>query len=426
MSVVLCILSVSMLARSGEPAPQPAPPPSPPPAQPPVAAPAPAPAPPAPEVSWEAIEAWASGNPEPAPAPAPTKTEPAKADPKPADPKPADPKPVEPPAAEPKALPALKPGEHRTEPKQIALARDKFLKTWPKQAEAAENKRDWDNGWRWEYKFEHYPQALQDLYHMMDDKRYKNIIQDGTAYDKMLMTNHVCPQIQRTTIDKMMAEWKAGQMSVIKDRENADPNYKPREKQDLDTIAKREAFHQESIKLTESGTPLLESLRKQEVAGEQDPKLLWDLAQRFNENAPFGPLHYMSVLYKLKEWYPDLDVVKSGEVQWRLVKVLADDLQIYKETADEAEYMCENYPKYGSVREGEALWIEAENRRLQGDVESPKSAQLPIWYKAREKYKEFRDKYPRHHCNQPGPGNAKPTAQTELENLDAKLKSYKP
>jgi hypothetical protein len=437
--LLLASAGFSLTLIAGEAAPAPAPPPPPPP---PPVAPIPAPAP---EVSWDAIEAWASGTaelppavvatPAPAPAPAPApgpasgpppgpapaKTETAnKPEPKPPESKTPELPPID-------MRPGVGPKSTRQEPRQIAALREKFLRVNSKIAEIAENKRDYDTAWRWNYRCERYTQAMQNLYMMTKDKHSSRFVQDGTLADRILMTHYMFPQISRQDVDKALGDWKAAAIAAIKEREAADPKFKDREKADLDQVTRHENFHLDAIKVLDAGSNLTDYLHKFEVAGETDPRYLVDVGLRYAENTPAGPLHLLSVLYKMKEWYPEHEAVKNGEVQWRLIRVLSEELWLYKEAADEAAYMIETYPKNGQVQAGEVLWTEAENRHRQGDAEYLKKDQMPIWYEARNLFRQFKEKYPRHQRNQPGPNNSKPACQGEIETLDGKIpRTYSP
>ena len=368
------------------------------------------------------IESWASGNSvegakvavadikKPDGKPADAKTPAAPNAPTPAAP--ARPEPPAPPPPDPKAQwTAPHPGEHRPEPAQIAEIRAAFGKKVEVLADRAEKSKDFERAWMLFYRGERYLEAINQLMTMKNDpKHFPN--REAYIKEKWLETCVMMVPQPRAQIDTLFKEFKDPRVEQAKKEPNKDAQ--ARMLDDLKTA-------EDVVNMKPNAS---EFLIKREAAGETDANVLWELSQRYNRDLPHWPLRHMSVLYKLREWFPEFEPVKSGEVQWRLANVLSHQLELNKEAADEAHFMCDIWVKNPEVLNGEALWIECEYRRLQGEQDShSRKDQLEAWRIARDKYKDFQTKYYTNpHNKATPPTNPKSDCLVHLEDLNTKLK----
>jgi hypothetical protein len=143
---------------------------------------------------------------------------------------------------------------------------------------------------------------------------------------------------------------------------------------------------------------LLVTLKELDVRGDAGPEPLWELCVRFADDRPPLPQKYMETLYKLREWYPTYKQVANGEVQWRIVHVLCDDLKDFEWAADEADALIERYPGCRYVKRGDALWQAAVNRHAHADTLKRKEA-CPPWRKALKQFRLFQLEYRKHSYN---------------------------
>jgi hypothetical protein len=368
----------------------------------------PPPPPPSPpvEVSWDAIETWAAAGGEPAKV---AEASPAgKGDAKTPDVKAPGPAPL-PEPAKPQWTPQ-RPGMRRPEPAQISEVRQAFAIKGVYSAERAEKSRDYERAFLLYDRLQRYQQAAQQLLMMKNDqKRYA--WRELWIKEKWIELGLLLGQ-SRQDMDAAFKDFKEARLA-----KNAEIQDKGARERDMYDLNQRE-------EMLNAKPTLPEFLIKREVAGDGDPAALWDLSGRLSGDRPHDPLRHISVLYKLREWYPDFEHVKGGEVQWRLACDLAGRLELNKEAADEAHALCENYPKHNSVLNGDALWMECEHRRFLGtELDSKsKSQAIEVWRVARDKYKEFQAKYPNNghnHANRPG--NPKSECQEHLEDLNGRV-----
>jgi hypothetical protein len=299
----------------------------------------------------------------------------------------------------------------RPEPPQINEARQAFMAKGAYNADRAEKSRENDRAFTIYERLQRYQQAAGQLVAMKNDpKRYAN--RDTWIKEKWIEIGLLLSPPPRQELEGPFKEWKEARLagnSQIQDKGAKD--------RDLYDINQRE-------EMFNAKPTLQEFLTKREAAGDGDPAALWDLSIRLSGDHPHDPLRHISVLYKLREWYPDFEQVKSGEVQWRLTGDLAWRLELNKEGADEAHFFCETWPKHNAVVSGDALWTECEYRRFQGNEldSKSKSQAIDVWRVARDKYKEFQAKYPgngHNHANRPG--NPKSECQEHLEELNGKV-----
>ena len=402
---------------------------SPPPPAPPAVAVAPA------EVPWEQIEAWAGGGamPDTAKNEAPKKPDP-KPDPKTAEklaPAPATPATPVPPVAP--ATPAppppppevvkptwtpAHPGEHRPEPPQIAEIRMQYIRHAEPIADRAEKNKDLERAFNIYYRMERYNNALQELVSIKQDpKRFPG--KELWAKDKWFETGCIMtPPMGRGDLEPLFNDWKERKQAKMK-ADEARPDFnKDWKTQDLADLAEREKMYTEKPSLSES-------LIKREQQAEGDAAMLWDLANRYHSGRPYEPLREVSTLIKMREWNPTHEQVKNGEAEWRLVNLLSNDLELHKESAEEALSMIEKFPKNNSVTWGDALWTAAENRRMQAEENRTKKEQIEIWKDAKRMYEDFKQKHPQNNHNKPntGPGqDQKSDCQHHIEELGNRLK----
>ena len=360
-------LAAPLLSAADAPkaAPAPAPAPAAAPAPPPPAAPAPPPAAPV-EVAWDVIESWASGNavegakvavadtkkktdtkpadttaPAPAPAPAGGGATPPTAPARPETP-------PAPPPPDPKAQwTAPHPGEHRAEPAQIAEIRAAFSKKAEFLADRAEKSKDFDRAWQLFYRAERYLEAINQLSTMKNDpKHFPN--RETYIKEKWLETCVMMVPQPRAQIDLLCKEFKDPRVEQAKKEPNKDAQARM-----LDDLKMAE----EVVNMKPNAT---EGLVKREAAGEADANILWDLSQHYVLRK-FRPRRCGTCLCSTScaSGFPEFEPVKSGEVQLaRLANVLAHQLEINKEAADEAHFLSDIWSKNQNVTNGEALWIE--------------------------------------------------------------------
>jgi hypothetical protein len=415
---VLTALLVAPSVRAGD-APKPAPvapaPPTP-----------PGPPAPPPEIPWDTIEAWAGGNAIPegpkvadagkksdakAPEKATAAPGPAAGKPDPATP----PAPVTPPQEVKPAWIAPKPGEHRAEPSQCAEIRTLFLRHAELLADRAEKSREYERAFTWYYRMERYSNAFNELVNMRQDPKHF-ASKDYWIKEKWFETGCVMPQspVSHQDLETLFNEWKTAKLARMKEAESKPDYNKDSKNWENWDISMREKMY------TEKPT-LMEFLLKREQSGEADPAILWELCTRYGSEHPAHPLRYMTVLYKLREWFPDYEKVKSGEVQWRIVTVLADQLDLHKEWADEAHAIQEKYPKYSAVTGGDALWYEAAGRKEQAEENRPKKEQIEIWRESKRLFVDFQQKFPASSHNHPAVGEKKSEAQQKIEDISSHL-----
>ncbi len=361
---------------------------------------------------------------------------PKKTDPKPADKAAPGPAPATPATPAPPVAPATpappppppevvkptwtpsRPGEHRPEPPLIAEYRLQYVRRAESIADRAEKSKDLERAFNIYYRMQRYPTALQELIAMKQDpKRFPG--KETWVKDKYFETGCIMtPPMGRVELEALFTEWKERKLAKMK-ADEARPDFN----KDWKTWDQWDTVEREKM-LTEKPT-LAEFLIKREQQAEGDANMMWELSHRYHGLHPYDPLHEISTLIKMREWNPTHEQVKSGEAQWRLVNLLSNDLELHKESADEALTMIDKYPKNSNVTWGDALWIAAENRRLQAEENRPRKEQIELWKDAKRLYEDFKQNFPQNNHNKPstGPGpDHKSDCQHHIEELQGHLR----
>ncbi|MFH0938601.1 MAG: protein kinase [Planctomycetota bacterium] len=293
----------------------------------------------------------------------------------------------------------------------------------PKQ-EAA---RDWPKAWDSAYRLEQYDQALNYLGHMLSEpKRWEQKMKESWFNQKLWETAILARnQPPQELLEKFFNNWKEQMLADIKalPKPWTDENWVKAESQRRQSdLAKREAYFR-------TFPTLRAELVQLENDGEDNPKALWELCIRFGEKRPYAPLHYARVLYKLREWYPDFKHVTNGDVQYRLMDCLSDDLSpssipLSKDAGDEAIILIDKYSAYPRVTNGDALWILANNRSRQDYQNKNNKEMAAILMEAKNLYKKFSKNYEKHWANRPNQHTQKSICQDHLRDLERKIRKY--
>jgi hypothetical protein len=360
------------------------------------------PAPPL-EINWEQIEAWASGD---AVVLTPKKTPDApKTDAKPATPAVAKTEP--PPEAKP-AVPVKLPSRV-TEAKDFLEMRAKYAARASAMLKIDEAERRYDRAFDVCYRNENYLKAGEMVGKMYgDDKRYPGkeyeLWMAAKAWELGCLIN-----LPRNNLEILFKKWRDKATRAIQENLITDPGLADRLQvpRDPNRLAQREAYFN-------SIPALFEELRIQELKGETDWKQLWDLAMRYSGDSPSLPMRYMAQLYRLRERFPDCDVVKSGDVQVAIARYLSDVLWMPQDAAEEAVAAMEKFKQHGAVANGDMCWIAAQNfSSYAGELKTNKE-QLEMYRKAHHYLVEMAN-YPRNGNNKPftRPGEQRALSETQ-------------
>lgn len=354
--------------------------------------------------SYEDLQAVASGKAAPAPLPEPKAADPAKKDAKdePKAPAPGEgdkgEKPEKAAEAEPQR-PVWEPvrkGDRRPDPEDfttfmkqlypVAL-NDQVTRVRPRSREYIDVLR----------RFDQFTKGTQELFSLMSNqKNFERMNRDGEMerwFWEMLLLSTENPKWNM--VDGAAEAWHKHRVEYIENNaKNEDYVKHHLDRDDKEHKKYYEYFQKES-------RTQYKTLADLETRGDTEPEALWELCERYADRRPFSPLGYLRTLMKLRAWYPDVKQVRSGEVQNRIARVLYDGgLEMYKESADAAEFLVENFPNYDQVKRGDSQFLEAEARYKQGEVESITSKKVDIWRVAQDKYRTFQKAFPKHWSNQ--------------------------
>lgn len=353
--------------------------------------------------SYEDLQAVAAGKAAPMPLPQPKVAEPDKKDAK-EDPKAPAPgegekgeKPEKAAEGEPQR-PAWEParkGDRRPDPedftvfiKQLypAALQDQVARARPRSREYIDVLR----------RFDQCPKGSQELFSLMSNqKNFERMNRDGEMerwFWEMVVLSTENPQWNK--VDYFAELWHKHRVEYI---ENSAKN-EDYVKHHLDRDDKEHKKYYDYFQ-KESRTQY-KTLADLDARGDTEPEALWELCERYADRRPFSPLGYLRTLMKLRTWFPDFKQVKSGEVQNRIARVLYDGgLEMYKESADAAEFLVENFPNYDQVKRGDSQLLEADARYKQGDFEANPGKKVDIWRVAQDKYRTFQKAFPKHWAN---------------------------
>jgi hypothetical protein len=365
-----------------------------------------------PEINWEQIEAWAAGD---AVVLVPKKTPDApKTDVKPTAPAVAK---TEPP---PETKPAVKLPSKVTDAKDYVEMRVKFAARASALLKVEEAERRYDRAFDIAYRAENYLKAGEMVAKIKTDKRYA-----GREYELWTAAKTwelgCLINLPKNLLQGFFRSWKDKSTKAIEDNLITDQGLADRLQvaRDLNKVAQREAYFN-------SVPDVFEELRIQELKGETDWKQLWELAMRYAGDSPSVPMKYMAQLYRLRERFPDCDVVKSGEVQVCIARCLSDVLWLPQDAADEAVVAMEKFKQHGAVANGDMCWIAAENYKWHaGDLKTNKD-QLEMYRKAHHYLVEMQTNHPKNGNNNPfkmsGEQIAKSQVQRRLEEVSNNIR----
>jgi hypothetical protein len=377
-----------------------------------------------PDVPWDTIEDWAlgdqvsisiGGKTEPKPDPK-VLTSPAK----PEGPKPEPGKEAPPPAtAEPRIIPPPKSTSRRAEPRDFTEYKAKFLQRAVQRLTKADADRNYEQCFDIAYKMENYGKAMEALNHMREDKRLlikENWYRDTDVWiaGKMCETGLMSGQLQAAALDTYIKTWKDKALKAVDDMKQ---NGFGRNDvwRDAAGVQRREDFYRNYAAVVEEN-------KKMELAGEDNAKFLAELGFRlWDEGRPTHALRYLSILLKLREWFPDFDHVKNGEVQVRIARVLSNDFGLYREAADEATVAQEKFQSHAGVASGEICWIIADNWQKLANEQKTNREALEYFKQSKTYYEMYQRKYGSAANNKPGngPGNDNRTeCQKRLDDVN--------
>lgn len=245
-------------------------------------------------------------------------------------------------------------------------------------------------------RFDQYAKGAQELFSLMSNqKNFERMNRDGEMerwFWEMLLLSTETPKWN--LVDGYAELWHKHRVEYIENSAKNEDYVKHHFDRDTKEHNKYYEYFQK-----ESRTQY-KTLADLEERGDTDPEALWELCERYADRRPFSPLGYLRTLMKLRTWYPDFKQVRSGEVQNRIARVLYDGgLEMYKESADEAEFLVENFPDYDQVKRGDSQFLEAEARYKQGDWEANQGKKVDIWRVAQDKYRAFQKAFPKHWAN---------------------------
>ena len=374
-----------------------------------------------PDVNWDQIEAWAlgdaltiqlgSGKAEAKP------DKPENADPKVmATPEPAAPK-VEAPKPEsllePRAtIPPLKSTSRRADPRAIAELRASILQRAATRLTRLEADRQYDQAFDLAYRVENYFKAMEFVMKMLADKRWSHRDTEIWAAGKMWEIGLLSGQMQSNTLEVHFKNWKERALKAVEEGRFV--------RGDIPHNA--EQIRQREMLYRSWSQGLSEDLKKLEAAGDEHPKPLWNLAIRFSdEYRPYWPMRCMSALVKLREWHPEFEQVKSGDVQVRLAKLLWEHFWMPREAAEEAERAMEKHPKHPVVLDGDLCWIAAEGNRQLGFEQKTNREALEYFKQAKFWYETYQKKYGNGQHNRTQGQEPKTECQRRIEDTNKNI-----
>jgi tetratricopeptide (TPR) repeat protein len=191
-------------------------------------------------------------------------------------------------------------------------------------------------------------------------------------------------------------------------------------------------FQEKQEYYAKDGPTIIEKLRELELKGDTDSAALLELKERCLAGRPDTPMTGLRVLYKLRDWYPELPAVKSGAVPLSLSQHLATGFVAYREASKEAENLMEKWPTCDEVTSGYGLYYAAEYAYLHAEHLAPNQSDgwtvldrtRPVykeakeyWEKARQYLLRLRKDCPKHSGNQPSTSTGRTHVETRLAAL---------
>jgi hypothetical protein len=180
---------------------------------------------------------------------------------------------------------------------------------------------------------------------------------------------------------------------------------------------------------TKDGSTIAEKMKDLEMKGDTSPAALAELRERCVARKPVAPLTLLRVLFKLRDWYPDLPDVKSGELSLALARQLGYGLGMYREGSKEAESLMEKAPTCAEVVNGNALYLTAEFAYQHAEHLAPdpddgwtlSDRTRPVHKEAREYWERARQLFLRLKKEYPKNGNNELSSSTGLSAIDSRL-----
>lgn len=367
-----------------------------------------------PPVSWDDVEAWALGKSGPEaksekPAPKPAEGQPQKAPGPPKEAPPEDPARKEPP---PEAVALWKrpsPTSRRPDPKAWQELQPKLPPLLLERPKDLRRNGEFDRLYELYFNLERYDLALQAIAEQIGDPKVAanedrvNRI-SGQFWRAAIL--HPTP-IPQAHIDGAYQKWRSGLRP-------------PPDAKEFNEYVKEQ---EDMYKL---GRKLIDELKAQEFQGDERPEPLWELIRRFEDERPANPLGIVRAGYKLREWFPEFEKVKKGEVQQRITSRLHWPLQVQDAAAEEGLLMLQQYPEHSWVKNGDATWTRAEDLRDYGYSLQSYNKAIPYWQQAVAHYQEFKKHYPNHSNNKiTQTGQTQPLSVQRIGELEGKLGRHK-
>jgi tetratricopeptide (TPR) repeat protein len=320
-------------------------------------------------------------------------------------------------------IPEPKNKNRKKDPKECLEWRSKFLQRAETRIQQFETKRNFVQIIELAYKMEDYQRVVAVLERVLREGsvngRDNEVWLAAVAWEVGLLIPNSNPQ----KLDVLVKNWKSKALAAIEnvkldEQENRWTRWDT--PHSVATVEEREAFFKSWQK------PLQDDLKKMELAGEDDPKYLWDLAMRYqDQKKPWIPLRYMNMLLKLRAWHDDFAHVKSGEVQVRLARLLSEQFGLPPEAIVEATSVVDKYPKHAAVVSGEICWILAENNLALAKDQQMNKDKVPYYEEAKKYYDQYR-KIAHAHNNKIHPGAHQSETQRKLEDVNSNLSRMKP
>jgi len=148
-----------------------------------------------------------------------------------------------------------------------------------------------------------------------------------------------------------------------------------------------------------SGDKIKDQLQELERQGETDGEALWTLVNLYNQQRPPSNVQFAVVLYRLREWFPEYQHIKSGDAQWLLIMRLWQ-LHLWEQAEAEINLQLERWPNQASSKDGEAAWHLAHAFKQQAYEIGKNNAGYEKAKEALQLFQNFQRKYPKSPHNQ--------------------------
>ena len=384
-----------------------------------------------PDVSWDQIEAWALGDaltisiapdkadarPDKVDKPEPkvmATPEPAKPEQKPPEPaKAPEPARLVDAGLEPRMnIPAPKSNSRRADPRDAAELKGRFLMRGAPRLQRLEADRVWDQAFDLAYKMENYGKCVEIISRMLQDRRYAHRDTEIWAAGKMWEIGLLSGQMSAQTLEFHFKNWKERALKAIEEGKFVRGDVPHQAAQ----VQAREVLYRSWSQ------GLSEDLKKMEAAGEDNPKFLWDLLIRYGDEArPSRPLQCMILLLRLREWHPEFEHVKSGEVQTRLASLLWEQFNMPLESTEEARLAMDKFSKHPEVLAGDMCWIAAESSRQAGFEQKTNREGLEYFKQAKVWYETYQKKFGIGQHNRRNGDDPKAEVQKRIEDTNKQI-----